>query len=142
MFLHAASRAGFSVFAVVARSRTFVLPRPPLTLHRNKAHRVSLHKFPSNAIIFIGNLLKQKLTSLISFTICSNHQSESRPGPASLLVGLYGGRNHIFGKLCSRSNAVCPSFIHAACSWEGARFVLAFIAFTRSAAEAPSSDSP
>jgi hypothetical protein len=63
-------------------------------------------------------------------------------GPASLLVGLYGGRNHIFGKLRSRSNAVCPSFIHAACSLEGARFVLAFIAFTRSAAEAPSSDSP
>jgi hypothetical protein len=34
------------------------------------------------------------------------------------------------------------SFVHATCSLEGARSVLACIAFTRSAADAPSSDSP
>jgi hypothetical protein len=70
-----------------------------------------------------------------------SNTSIAAAGPASLLVGLYGGRNHIFGKLCSRSTArYCPSFIHAACSLEGARSVLAFIDLTRAAAEAPSSD--
>lgn len=63
-------------------------------------------------------------------------------GPTSLLVGLHGRLNHIFGKLCSRRSSVRPSFIHAACSLEGARSGLACITFTRSAADAPSSESP
>src|SRR5580658_4344024 len=79
----------------------------------------------------------------ISSLISSNNQSEGRPcRPRFVTCGLYGGRNHIFGKLCSRSAAVCPSFIHAAFSLEGARSVLAFIDLTRAAADAPSSDSP
>ena len=43
-----------------------------------------------------------------------------------------------FELLCTQGT----SFIHAACSLEGARSVLAFLAFTRAAEDAPSSDSP
>src|SRR5260370_14906391 len=47
-------------------------------------------------------------------------------------------RPHLLITACADES----SFVHATCSLEGARSVLACIAFTRSAADAPSSDSP
>jgi hypothetical protein len=68
------------------------------------------------------------LWDTVAAMLCAGSESEIRP---VTLLGPY-----------SPSTALCPSFIHAACSFEGARSVLAFIAFTRAAEDAPSSDNP